>query len=76
MFKSRVVKNDGNVAVNEVFCTLCNEIVETRTSKRPDKAYCPVMLWLEIAPVGQVSSVLLAPIKIAAHDTRCPAKKR
>lgn len=75
MFYSTVVKNDGNIAVNEVTCSACNEVVETRSQTRHDK-YCTVALWLEIAPVGERSSTLLHQAKIDAHNSRCPAKKR
>lgn len=75
MYKIRVVKNDGTVALEDVFCTLCNEVVEKRSQTRHDR-YCSVALWLELAPVGQESSVLLRPDKVAAHESRCPATNR
>ena len=75
MFYSTVISNDGDVAVNEITCSDCNEVVETRTAHRHEK-YCKVEVWKELAPLGQRSSVLLSQAKVEAHLSRCPAKNR
>jgi hypothetical protein len=68
MFASRVVANDGNTVTLEVRCNVCDTVVETHKQKR-HRLWCSVERFLELAPIGQVSSTLLG------ESHTCPATK-